>query len=740
MRRRLIIGCCALLVFFTFCYRSFHHDRGAREVSLFWMPFCPYGQTAARDMLMLLDQNPSAQINFYYIANEHFEKSAVVSDAAAASTVENVSGCEQRSISKPDFGRFSSLHGSQETEEAVRHVVILKRWPQLYRNYLRLFLDDPQGTWQTRAEQAGIPSADLDGWMQASEGMRWFSENIREALKLGIRLSPTLVISGKPVPKFPSTQEDLRVALCSSGVLKDNCQGVVCESRLPCPEKLGYVGKCERGKCDYQVAPLRHDAVSAWLIIPENCVPAEGFPTGDAIKGWASYLNVTRISLADPKAQHLLRGSKLDSFPVLVVEDSVSNREWGTQCVQELNLARHGNRFIVAFDYVASPFATYAQIVRDQTGLRVNPNHYSGALLLHRMGNLEAAAKSYRLALAENAEDFRAWNNLGAILYDTHGLKQSGGAMFQHAATLDAAYQPALSNLLRFATDEKNIKMIAAAKERLGWLAIQNKRWKEAAELLLEVCKTKEWEFSARKGLAVIAVQDSRPAEALKELKRCLQLNPEPDGDFTNLLAGVYFRLGDHAKALAWYEKAIGDSNPSDQAFPNLCFLLHSTEQWKKLASVSDKAYSLYPKNSAFGFYKAEALARLNHSSQAISVLKELNQTSAEAAFRSAYELAMLYRSQKEKSAATRYARQFVQAVAIQRQPALQDECMDIGRMALGFGDNGLAAEAFEQVLRVKPSHIPAHKSLAACYEKLGRQDLSQEHLTLARQFGDEVK
>lgn len=706
------------------------------------MPFCPYGISALKEILSMQDDASFLKkTSLYYIAQEYSDQNKVPTQPSQASSVSVVkSGCEQTITTQPDFGRFSTLHGRQETEESMRQVVIQKRWPRLFLTYLKAFLDDPNGSWQHHAELAGIPTSELNDLVHSPTGAKWFSENIRQARDKGITLSPTLVINGEPLPRFPQSQEDLRVTLCSAGVLKENCHGVLCDSEQSCPDRLGYTGTCERGRCVYELSALRPDAVPAWIIVPEDCIPTEKFPIANAIGGWASYLKLMRIGLTEAKAQELLDRVKVTSFPVLVIEETISEREWGKQCIQELNLLRHENRFLVTFDYTASPFVTYAQIVRDQTGLHVKPNHYSGALLLHQIGEIEAAAKSYRLALAENPEDYRAWNNLGAILYDHHDLKQAGGKMFQRAAGLNVSYEPALRNLLRFAEEQRDIREIAAAKERLGWLAIEKKHWKDGLNLLTDASRTKEWEFSARKGLAFIAVQESRPADALAELERCLKLNPEPDGNFANLLAGVYFRLGDHSKAAVWYEKAVDDSHSSERAYPNLCHLFHSTEHWEKLLSVSDKAFSLYPNNPGFGFYKAEALARLNRTSEAISLLKELSRTSESSAFRSCYELAMLYRLQEEKLDAAAYAGQFIQAVRIQRQPAVRNECMNIGNMALEFGDHDLAAQAFQQVLRMKPSDVTAHKLLAVCYKQLGQPDRSQEHLILARQFGGDIE
>lgn len=686
----LVLATLAVIIFF---YKPSSHAR------IYWMPFCPYGQVAAKDLLLLIESQPASQrIEFYFIANEHFIEMSSDSVRSALPPSSGKSGCEQTITTRPDFGRFSSLHGRAETEESIRQVVILKRWPKSFFTYLKAFLDDPTAEWKARTCKARIPTSELNDLVHSPTGSEWFSENIRHARENGITLSPTLVLNGKPLSKFPSSLEDLRAVLCSSGVLRSNCQGIFCTDESSCPKKLGYLGDCKRGKCVYQLESLRTDAVPAYLIVPEGCVPAEEFPVGEAIKGWASYLNLTRISLADSKAQELLKTSKVTSFPVLIVEGSVTQREWGAQCIQELSLIAQQNRYLVAFAYSAAPFVTYARIVRDRDGLHVKPDHYAGALLLHQMGKIEAAAKSYRLALGEKKpEDYRAWNNLGAILYDSHGMKQSGGAMFQRSVALNTAYEPALQNLLRCALDRKDAKAIAVAKERLGWVAIRNKHWREATDLLAEVSKEKELEFSARKGLAFVAVQESRPQDAIKDLERCLEINLQPDGDFANQLAGVYFRLGDRAKAEDWYERAVSGSAPSEQAYPNLCHLLHSSGQWEKLLSVSDRAFALHPKNSTFGFYKAQALAHLNRSEDAIQLFKQLGQTSEEAAFQSSYELAKLYHSKQEKTTATRYARQFVRTVASQRQSRLRDECMEIGNLALESGDNELAAEAFHK-------------------------------------------
>lgn len=713
------------------------------QTKVFWMPYCPYGQEAVRNILSNSEGKRIADlIEFYYIAKEHSESSDSAKAIAQTSLVKVQSnpGCKYNANAHPDFGKFSSLHGRRETEESTRQVVVFNRWRSSFGAYLGAFLSDPDGDWQTRAAKAGIPAEELNDLVNSSTGAKWFSENIRQAREKDVTLSPTLIVNSKVLPKFPSTQEELRAVLCSSGILKDNCQGILCSVKSPCPEKLGYVGQCNREKCVYSIAPRRADAVAAYLIVPENCVPSEEFPVGDAIKGWSSYLNLTRLSLADARAQELLKGSKVSAFPVLVIDGVVAQREWGSQCIKELNLAAHDTRLLVSLEYKSSPFVTYADIIRDQTGLRVMPNHYAGALLLHRIGKLNAAAKSYRLALVENPKDHRAWNNLGAILYDSQAMKQSGGAMFQRAALLNASYEPALINILRFQTDKNDLRGIVAVKERLGWMAIEKKRWKEAAALFGQVVGDKQWEFSARKGLAFIAVQEARPDDALKELERCLEINPQPDGDFANLLAGVYFRLSDPSKAVEWYEIAVAVPAPSDQAYPNLCYLLYTAGQWDKLLFFSSKAFDIHPKNASFGFYKAQALTHLNRSEAAIELFTQLGQISEEAAFRSSYELATLYRSKNEKVAATRYASQFVRTVAIQRQPAMRDECMEVGNLAVQFGDNRLAAEAFQQVLRAKPSDVTAHKRLADCYRNLGQPDLSQKHLILARQFGGDVE
>lgn len=470
-------------------------------------------------------------------------------------------------------------------------------------------------------------------------------------------------------------------------------------------------------------------------------MPCEAIPVNDALKGWASHLKIERMRLNDDTAQVFLRNSKVSAFPVLVVSGDLSKREWGSRCIRELHLVSHGGRFLVALEWPGAPFSTYAQIQADPKGkIRVKPNHYAGALLLHQMGQLEFAAKSYRLALAENTNDYRSWNNLGAILYENQNLKKTGSAMFRHAVKLNAAYEPALKNLVRYYTDQKDIKKILSLKERLGWLAIQNKRWEEAFILFKECIADQDLEFSARRGLAYIAVQQGRLDSALVHLQKCLQLNPQSDGDFANLLAGVYFRLNDQEKATEWYFRALKSPSLSTQAYPNLCFLLSSTGQWDKLLTVATEGGNFYAKDTSFGFYKTQALTNLNRTAEAISTLQTLSAVSKDAAFRASYELALIYGRHGERSAFVHNAQKFLQSVLLQKRSIHQQECMEITNLALKLEDHCLAAGALVQVLRAKPSDVVAHKLLALCYQNMGQPQKRNEHLVLAKQFGGEIE
>lgn len=705
-----------------------------REASgeFYWMPYCHYGINAATQLLNVTRDD---DIRFYYIAID--KKSPTQAGAAA---MQAGGGCSSSLIppqaDSGQNGRFYSLHGDAEVEEGIRQVAISKQWPSYWRAYLKKFVSNPQEDWTARCKAVGLSVGDLERLAKSKQAEDWFAENVRHVREKNVTLSPTLIINGKSMPHFPDDEDQLRGALCTSGVMKANCEGVLCSDVSHCKQKQGFNVACSQGNCVYTPEPVRPDAVEAYLIVPNNCMPCVVFPLDEAIKGWHSYFKVTRIDVADDRAKSILKGAQITSFPVLAVPKCVGARPWGKRCVSELQMSLGGDHFLVSLEWSQVPFAAYAQIENDDKGIRVKPDQYLCALFLHQIGMIDAAQKCYRLALNENQNDYRAWNNLGALLYDKQGLKQTGAAMFERAAALNEEYEPALENLGRYYTDAGKTHEVLSVKEKLGWRAIQDHRWNLGKTLLTDAMAEKQLEFSARKGLAYIAIQEGRPDIAVEHLNKCLAINAGVDGDFANLLAGAYFRLGNNEAAADWYLKAVNNARPCPQAYGNLCFLLSSREKWDELAAFTSECLKRDPANTDVGFYEEQALIHLERVPDAIALLNKLSSLSESARCRASYELASIYERQDDKNNAVDNVKIFLRLTSNRADAAMKEQFMRTAQIALKFKDFDTACHVLDQVVRVCPSCAEAHKLLAVCYQNLGRIDEMNEQFVLLKQFG----
>lgn len=210
-----------ILACFGIAFVSYHFLTGKLRCELYWMPHCPYGQEALRSLFAVgASEKGFDSIELNYIANEHSAESGVSSSPVLDSSPPS-RGCQQATLPKrPDFRRFSSLHGRTETEEAIRQVMICKQWPSQWKAYLRRFIENPSQSWKERCQMTGIPFEKVEKLMASDQADAWFSKNIRRSRDRGIMLSPTLAINGRVVSSFPKSADQLRSMLCLAGVLK----------------------------------------------------------------------------------------------------------------------------------------------------------------------------------------------------------------------------------------------------------------------------------------------------------------------------------------------------------------------------------------------------------------------------------------------------------------------------------------------------------------------------------------
>jgi len=719
-------------------------NKNQKNLNFFWMPYCPYGQDAARVVLSLCtDENSFKKIQFYYIAREFSDSiplpSTVIKDQPKDST-----GCSSMGLAlKPDFERFASLHGAKETEEGIRQVVIQKKWPEKFRTYLALFLKNPNLPWQTRAEKADLPVKDLETTTLSPQAADWFSANIYEAAERGIDVSPRVVIGGGRPQTLPQAPEGIRYMLCSLSVISGtSCQGITCQEGQECPVKFGYIATCQNGFCTYTPEPLQPDAVDAYLIVPQNCLACKGFPVVQELKGWSSHLNVTHLALSDEKAQELLRGVEVQSFPVLAISSEIGKRTWGQECLNELGMTNNETKdgwHYLALDRPQYPFSIYGHIWEKDNTIRVSIDPMISAGILLKEGDSELAANAYRQVLALDPNAYPAWNNLGTILYDDLNLRSAAGAMFETACHLNHAYQPALKNAIRYLIDAGEPDRAIPYKADLAWSLVMAGNYEMAGAIFNEIGTNPQYAFNAHKGLGYILVKLGSLQPALEQLTTCVKIDPQPDSDFCNLLAGVYYRLGKNPEARTWYEKAVNNPKPVAEAYSNLCTLLETEGAWSELLENATKGQATLPNNHEFAFFQAEALEKLGHPQEAIPVLEKLKGLDAASQFRADYELAVLSADSGHLSDAQGFAHDYLGVIKSNPDSKFLDQTRRIAQLVTEAQDYSLAKEAWQTVVRMKPSDTEAHLRLADCYQQLGKPAERKEELTLARQFGADV-
>ena len=732
--RRLLL---AVSVFIVIGWLQWHRQsRPQNAIELYWMPYCPYGIQAVQKLLKLSDTE-KVEVHYHYIAIDKLIDNSHLGKNNASS---GLAGCDSFATTLPignyTEGRFYSLHGKAEVEEGVRQVIISKEYSKQWRSYLQRFVENPSEDWQERCRQVAVPVEKINQLVQSKQGEKWYAEDLRYARGKGITRSPSIVI-GEITHPFPEGYDKLRISVCSS----IRCASLSCSTSSTCPQRQGLVANCDKDSyCTYEPASLRQDAVHAFLIYPKDCSACRLLPVSNILKDWVSYFRVEQIDLESHAAQDALRGAKVTTFPVLAVSDDISQRPWGARCINELSLVAQSQNFLVAINWSAVPFISYAKIHTDDAGTHVQVDCYAEAVALHQANLREEATRMYKLALVENPQDYRAWNNLGALTYDVQGMKNLGGAMFQRAVDIDSSYEPAVENLYKYASEKNQSRAKCLSADKLGWIAVRNKQWGRALVLFKEALPEKSVEFSARKGLADVAIQQGQFEEALVELEKSLQLNHNPDSDFANLLGGVYFRMGNNEYAMSWYLYALQGDNPSSNTRNNVCFLLSSTKQWEKLLQFTGDALTKAPSDIDLYFSRAEALVQLSRYTEAIECLNGLTTESPDVQCRLCYELATLYGKCYDREACISHIQQFLKIVAQQEQPTLDEQCRVMAELAIKYEDYPLALQALVQTVQIKPSDVTAHKLLAHCYECMGQPEKYIQELLLAKQFGGDMQ
>jgi len=146
------------------------------------MSQCPFGtiaETAINPVLDLLGDE--FDFTLFFIANEN-----------------------------PD-GTFKSLHGQPEVDEDIRQLCAVKYYPDTYMDYISCINEDYKNLpWESCSKDMPKIKECFD-----DEGKDLLSENIKEANKLGVGGSPTLIINDV-TPQIARTPEAYKKAICEA--------------------------------------------------------------------------------------------------------------------------------------------------------------------------------------------------------------------------------------------------------------------------------------------------------------------------------------------------------------------------------------------------------------------------------------------------------------------------------------------------------------------------------------------
>jgi uncharacterized protein (TIGR02466 family) len=201
--------------------------------------------------------------------------------------------------------------------------------------------------------------------------------------------------------------------------------------------------------------------------------------------------------------------------------------------VANLGRAQYANR---KWADAAKTLRKAAQLMPGHNGI-----HEQLAASLQQAGDLEAAERSYRTALAISADNPDVHYNLGTVLSRRHDIEGSVSA-YKEAIRLNADH--------------------GGAQRNLGHLLGRIGRFEEAIEPHRRAARAFQGDPSIAYDLGYALAVTGRETEALKVLGRALEANPQTT-DFMTMIALAHFRNGDAESALAYAEQAL-EAQPGD--------------------------------------------------------------------------------------------------------------------------------------------------------------------------------
>ena len=146
---------------------------GKPTLELFVMSYCPFGVQAEEKLIPIVKEfGNKIDFKLQFIAQEKEAPSA------------------------QDITPFTSLHGYPEVAENIRQLLIAQEYPEQYLDYILCRGKKLDKSWEDCAEKLDIDVVKIQELFDSSEAEQLFRENIKRAVELGVRASPTIFVDG----------------------------------------------------------------------------------------------------------------------------------------------------------------------------------------------------------------------------------------------------------------------------------------------------------------------------------------------------------------------------------------------------------------------------------------------------------------------------------------------------------------------------------------------------------------
>ncbi|MGA1868580.1 MAG: hypothetical protein ACMUJM_08520 [bacterium] len=291
------------------------------KIELFVMSQCPYAIEAEKAIIPVLKKiKDKVDFRLYFIAeeeNEDFNTKFLDSSFEKTEDIEEhrEDKCHGEFIS--EGGKFKSLHGKSEIDEAIRQVVIAKYYPEKFFHYLLLRSENySSNNWEECAVKAWIDCEFISKIAQSNEAEQLFRQNIRRAHELKVNASPTLFINGKR-NKEQITQFGVGRIICKEGRAYEFCKTVpVCGTDADCLA-TGKVGVCINANTP-EAACKFNDPVSFKLTVinpSKECPPCSPKQLLVMIKNLFPAVEVTHLDNNSAEAKNLIDELDIKELP-----------------------------------------------------------------------------------------------------------------------------------------------------------------------------------------------------------------------------------------------------------------------------------------------------------------------------------------------------------------------------------------------------------------------------------------